>query len=54
MPSNKSKNVSQINKFKESARALECDESEATFDKKLKGIASVKPKPQEAAPKKKR
>lgn len=29
----------QIDKFREAARELECDESEAAFDKKLKKIA---------------
>ena len=34
----------QIDRFKETARALDCDEDEAAFDEKLKGIARQKPK----------
>jgi len=33
-------NKKQIDKFRDMARKLECDESEKTFDKKLKKIAS--------------
>jgi hypothetical protein len=32
----------QVERFKEAARALECDEDEAAFDEKLKGIAKPK------------
>lgn len=32
-------------RFVETARALECDESEEAFDEKLKVIARHKPKP---------
>jgi len=35
----------QIDRFKEAARALGCDEDEAAFDEKLKVIASHKSKP---------
>ena len=35
---------SQYARFLETARALGCDEDEAAFDKKLKGIAKQKPK----------
>ena len=38
------KNQTQIEKFKQTARELECDESERSFDEKLKRIA----KPQDA------
>ena len=41
-------NKSQIDKFREAAKELECDESEAAFDAKLKKIA----KPEKAIPKK--
>ena len=34
----------QIDRFKEAARALGCDEDEAAFDEKLKAIAKQKPK----------
>lgn len=34
---------SQHDKFKEAARQLEADESEAVFDEKLKGVAGHKP-----------
>ena len=33
---------SQIERFKEAARALGCDEDEAAFDEKLKAIARPK------------
>jgi hypothetical protein len=33
---------SQIDRFKEAARQLEVDESEAAFDERLKGIVSEK------------
>ena len=35
---------SQLERFIETARALECDEDEAAFDEKLKGIARQRPK----------
>lgn len=35
---------SQLDRFKETARALGCDEDEAAFDEKLKVIARQKPK----------
>lgn len=34
----------QLERFKEAARALGCDEDEAAFDDKLKAIARQKPK----------
>ena len=34
----------QIDRFKEAARQLECDDDEAKFDAKLKKIAKAKPK----------
>jgi hypothetical protein len=34
----------QLDRFKEAARALGCDEDEAAFDEKLKAIARQKPK----------
>jgi hypothetical protein len=43
----KSKQATQIGEFKKAARALECDESEAVFDRGLKKIGTAK-----AAPKK--
>jgi hypothetical protein len=39
----------QIDKFRELARELECDDDEAVFDEKLKRIATA-PKPEEKAP----
>lgn len=33
----------QLERFKETARALGCDEDEAAFDEKLKAIARPKP-----------
>lgn len=35
----------QVSAFKKAARELECDESEAAFDKKLRKIAKAWPKP---------
>lgn len=37
---------SQLDKFKEAARAHEADEDEACWDEKLAKIAKVKPKPE--------
>jgi anti-sigma factor RsiW len=39
---------SQIQKFRETARALECDESEAAFDRALKRVAKASPPPKES------
>ncbi len=36
--------AAQIDRFKEAARTLGCDEDQAAFDEKLKGIARQKPK----------
>ena len=33
----------QLDRFKETARQLGCDEDEAAFDEKLKSIAKAKP-----------
>ena len=44
--------AAQLERFKETARALGCDEDEAAFDEKLKALA--KPKPTEAGRKKAR
>jgi hypothetical protein len=38
----------QSKRFIETARELGCDEDEAAFDKKLRQIATVKPKPKTA------
>jgi hypothetical protein len=34
---------SQLDKFKQTARELECDESEEVFEQKLKKVAKEKP-----------
>lgn len=34
---------SQLDKFKEAARELECDEDEARWDERLKKVAKAKP-----------
>ncbi|MFC7334086.1 hypothetical protein [Rhodocista pekingensis] len=39
----------QLKRFKEAARELECDESEAAFEDKLRRIAKVKPGPEPKA-----
>ena len=36
--------AAQLERFKETARALGCDEDEAAFDERLKAIARQKPK----------
>ncbi|MFA5963487.1 MAG: hypothetical protein WC804_05680 [Sphingomonas sp.] len=36
----------QSEKFKEAARALECDESEERWDATLKKVAKAKPEPE--------
>jgi len=36
------KKQTQIDKFKQAAKELECDESERAFDKKLKKIVTAK------------
>ncbi len=38
-------NESQLDRFKELARQLECDEDEAAFDEALKRLADVKALP---------
>ena len=38
-------NQSQLDKFKQTARELECDESEEAFERRLKKVA--KPSPEE-------
>ena len=35
----------QIDRFKETARALECDEDEESFKRSLRKVARVKPAP---------
>ena len=35
--------TAQIERFKEAARALGCDDDEAAFDEKLKALAQQKP-----------
>jgi len=37
---------SQINKFKQAARELECDEDEARWDERLRKVAGHKPVPE--------
>jgi len=41
--------MTQIERFKETARQLGCDEDEAAFDEKLRQIARAKPKPADKA-----
>ena len=41
----KKKNISQRARFIEAARAAECSEDEADFDRNLKRIAKAKTKP---------
>lgn len=44
-----SSGLSQSDKFKETARTLECDEEEAHWDDRLKRVAKAKPEPKAAA-----
>lgn len=44
MPENRV--AEQIERFKEAARAIGCDEDEAAFDEKLRTIARQRPKPE--------
>jgi hypothetical protein len=37
---------SQLDKFKQAARELECDEDEARWDERLKKVAEHKPAPE--------
>ena len=37
------KDVSQLDKFKEAARELECDDDEARFEERLKQVAKGRP-----------
>ena len=46
MAKNHDKEIDQHARFLETARALGCDEDEAAFDEKLKGIAKPVPKPE--------
>jgi len=39
---------SQLDKFKQAARELECDESEAHWDERLKKVVKPKPVPEKA------
>ncbi len=41
--------TAQINKFRDLARELECDEDEAAFDERLKQIARSPKTPKEAS-----
>lgn len=52
MPSSEEagKERTQHERFKETARALGCDEDEAAFNEKLKGIVRQKPKRDDAPP----
>ena len=36
----------QLDRFKETARALECDEDEARWDERLKKLVKQKPEPE--------
>jgi hypothetical protein len=47
------KRLRQSDKFKETARKLECDESEERFDSALRTIARQKPRPHEPKKRKK-
>ena len=38
--------ITQLDKFKQAARALECDEDEEAFKRSLRKVAKAKPKPE--------
>lgn len=42
----------QSDRFREAARAAECDDDEARFNANLRKIAKAKPQPKEAKPEK--
>lgn len=44
-------NQKQLDRFREAARALECDDDEAHFDAKLKKVVKA-PKPKDEKPEK--
>lgn len=44
------KTAAQIERFKQTARELGCDEDEAAFDEKLKALAKQKMKAKEESP----
>ena len=44
------KDKGQLDRFKEAACQLGCDENEKAFDEKLKGIAKPRPKPTRQEP----
>lgn len=46
MAASSSNKPDQAERFREAARALECDDDEARFDQRLKKVAPVKPKPE--------
>lgn len=50
MPSTKHVEKPQIDKFREAARELQTDDSEDNFDRALKRIAVVPPKPKDEKP----
>jgi hypothetical protein len=45
---------SQSDKFKEAARALECDEDEARWDERLRKVVKADPNPQAQSAKNRR
>lgn len=49
--STKTKAQQQADRFREAARALDCDDDEAHFDAKLKKVAKA-PKPKDEKPEK--
>ena len=38
--------TNQLDRFKEAARVLECDEDEARWDQRLKKVAKAMPRPE--------
>lgn len=45
MGASSSSKSDQAERFREAARALECDDDDARFDEKLRQVAKAKPKP---------
>ena len=44
------KDAAQADRFREAARALECDDDESRFDARLKKVAKAPPKPKAETP----
>lgn len=48
MTANEINSIPQLERFKQAARELECDESESHWDERLKKVVKHKPVPEKA------